>query len=113
MPASLVSDLFCDLDSAHGGRLPRAARRRNFPHRMEMKMFHRLMQDAKFRARDRDNAMVVLQIEFGFGLVHFGIKQPGIRNKPAARGQLKGDALSYRHGIALVSSRFRGRFEIE
>ena len=32
-----------------------------------MKMFHRLVQDAKFRARDRDDAMVVLQIEFGFG----------------------------------------------
>jgi hypothetical protein len=112
MPVSLVRDLFGDLDSAHGGRLPRAARRRNFPHRMQMKMFHRLVQDAKFRARDRDNAMAVLQIEFGFGLVHFGIKQPGIRNEPAARGQMKGDALSYRHGIALVSSRFR-RFEIE
>jgi hypothetical protein len=27
---------------------------------------------------DRDDAMVLLQIEFGFGLVHFGIKQPGI-----------------------------------
>jgi len=70
------------------------------------------MQGAKFRARDRDDAMVVLQIELGFGLVHFGMKQPGIGNKPATRGQMKGDALSYRHGITLVRSLF-GRFEIE
>ena len=104
--AVLAFALFGNLNPTNGRGL-RGKGAGKFPNHPKMKLAHGLMQSPEVSAHDGHYAMTVMQVEFGLSLIHLRVQKPGIRNKPAPRGKMEGDALRSKGGITLEAGRLR------
>ena len=102
----LAITFFSNIDPINGGGLS-GKRGLKFPNHPEVKLAYGLMQRAEISTHDGHHAMTVVQVEFGLSFIHLRVQKPGIRNKPAARGEMKNDALRGKGGITLEAGRLR------
>jgi hypothetical protein len=99
----LCGYIFGDLNPGHTAYLSQR-RWRCFPHSVELVAFHCFVQLFEMSPDDDDDRMGIVEIEFRPCLVQFSMKQPRVRNEPAAGGQMESDAKPGSHHFGIETA---------